>query len=79
MRPLIQPARNRGRDGEQQNDGDHRGDSHHDLKAVDEALEHQIPGKATVVKNQSDVVSQIAARVVNKTPPTTGSDQEGVS
>ena len=31
-----------------------------------------------MVKNQSDVVSQIATRVVNTTPPTTGSDQEGV-
>ena len=79
MRPLIQLARQLWRDGEQQHHGDHGGDSHQNLKAVDKTLEHQAPGKATVVKNQSELVSQIATRVVNTTPPTTGRDQEGVS
>ena len=32
-----------------------------------------------MVKNQSEVVNQMATRVVNTTPPTTGKDQEGVS
>jgi len=62
---------------QEQDDGQNGESRHQPLHAVDEAAERHSAGNPNVVKNQRELVSQMATSAVNTAPPATGRAHDG--